>query len=341
MRATTPRPGQDHTDLAERPTGAEHQMARGRVRAYAPRGEHTARIAKATREILADLGANDIKPTVRQLFYLLVDRKLVEKTAKGYEKLKEQTGRMRKGGYIAMDALIDGTRERLDWRFYERPSEALLDAAESFERNPWADQPTVCELWMEAGTHKEMLRPVAEELSVSMICTHGSSSISQLDIAAKAINARWQYEGKATKIIYVGDHDPAGIDMSSKLHERLCEVHMIPEASVVERVAVTVEQIKNPRRPLPTRPAKKGDTRTPWYEEMFPGLGCVELDAIPPEELITIVRRAILDAIEDQRPWVQSEISTKQTKARVIALLEQHKGAIDRDMGYEDDEDEE
>ena len=60
---------------------------------------------------------------------------------------------------------------------------------------------------------------------------------------------------------------------------------------MVECVAVTVAQIRQYH--LLTRPPKPLDSRTAWYEDMFPDLGCVELHAIAPEDLVAIVRGAI------------------------------------------------
>src|SRR5919199_3704578 len=81
----------------------------------------------------------------------------------------------------------------------------------------------------------------------------------------------------------------------------LCEWHMPPEASMVECVAVTVAQIRQYH--LLTRPPKPLDSRTAWYEDMFPDLGCVELHAIAPEDLVAIVRGAIECVITDRASW--------------------------------------
>jgi hypothetical protein len=76
---------------------------------------------------------------------------------------------------------------------------------------------------------------------------------------------------------------------------------MPPEASMVECVAVTVAQIRQYH--LLTRPSKPLDSRTAWYEDMFPDLGCVELHAIAPEDLVAIVRGAIERVITDRAAW--------------------------------------
>jgi hypothetical protein len=88
-----------------------------------------------------------------------------------------------------------------------------------------------------------MLRPVAGEMRCALVVTRGSPSLTLLNDSAAAITQRWQEKGQHTRIIYVGDHDPAGLDMSRNLHARLVELHMPPEACTVVRVAVTEKQI--------------------------------------------------------------------------------------------------
>jgi hypothetical protein len=299
-------------------------MALGRVQPYKARTPQKKAIAEATRRILGGL---NVKPTLRQLFYLLVSEGLVAKTEKGYEQLKEQTARMRRGGYIGIDALIDGTRQITAWRFHERPSTALEEAAWSYARDPWAEQPAVAELWCEADTHRELLRPVAMDFSVPLVITRGNASLSHMYSCVQAIVRRWEARRQLTHIVYVGDHDPPGIDMSLNLHKRLAEWHMPPYICKVERVALTIEQIHQYN--LPTRPPKPQDSRTPWYEDMFPGVGCVELDALEPQLLVDTVRAAINRVIYDRELWEQSEQREREERARLRAFIKEHSAEVD------------
>src|SRR2546423_825392 len=94
------------------PTGAlsaQLRAPRPRLRSSLPRGEGSRAIAGRVLEIVAEL---PVTPTVRQVYYLLVSDGLIPKTELAYKSLVRQLGRMRKGGVLAYDALIDGTRER-------------------------------------------------------------------------------------------------------------------------------------------------------------------------------------------------------------------------------------
>jgi rubrerythrin len=101
---------------------------------------------------------------------------------------------------------------------------------------------------------------------------------------------------------------------------------MPPEACTVERVALTYEQIK--QRGLPERPPKKSDARTPWFEEMF-DCGCVELDALPPADLIAIVRQAVREAIADPDAWDASGEREAEERERLRAFVEENQAYLD------------
>jgi hypothetical protein len=208
------------------------------------------------------------------------------------------------------------------WRFHTRPSEALLAAVGGYARDPWADQRLVAELWCEADTHRELLRPVAMEFGIPLVITRGNASLSHMWSCAQGITERYDKRGQHTLIVYCGDHDPAGLDMSEHLHERLCEWHMPPQACRVERVAITVAQIRE--HGLLTRPPKPQDSRTLWYEERYPDLGCVELDALEPELLVETVRAEIRRAILDQDGWERSQEREAEERERLLAFILEH-----------------
>jgi hypothetical protein len=311
---------------------AQHQMAVGRVRAYSPRGSDQKAIAERVRAILHELVPFDLRPTVRHVYYRLVEAHLIEKTEDAYKKWQEQSVRMRKGGYIALDSMIDSSREFLTWRLYTRPSDALLDAAYSYARDPWLDQEEAVCLVCEAETHKEMLRPLAEEYGCPLFPMKGSASLSKLLELVAWLRGRWEEHRQTTVLLYCGDHDPAGVEMSRTLYKRLVELHMPPLAARVVRVMVTEGQIRTHEPPLQTRPPKASDTRTPWYERQFPGLGCVELDAFPPQEVIAAMRAALEDRITDRAAWARNEEDERAVRGRLVDIIEQLRVELDRPL---------
>ncbi len=107
-------------------------------------------------------------------------------------------------------------------------------------------------------------------------------------------------------IIYLGDHDPSGIDMSRDVLDRLA---LFAESGDyddgllrVNRIALNMDQVKqfNP----PKNPAKLTDSRAADYISKF-GRSSWELDAIEPRRLARLVTSAIEENI-DTEAWDES-----------------------------------
>lgn len=94
-------------------------------------------------------------------------------------------------------------------------------------------------------------------------------------------------------ILYVGDHDPSGLDMLRDVEERLDEFGA--EKFKVVPVALTMKQIEkyNP----PPNPAKITDSRARWYISQH-GQNSWELDALEPKALEGIMKTAVLKYLD-------------------------------------------
>ena len=94
-------------------------------------------------------------------------------------------------------------------------------------------------------------------------------------------------ETKRWVILYLGDHDPSGLDMVRDIRARLTEFHVHAE---IEHVGLTWQQIE--RYHLPPNPAKVTDSRAAAYIEEY-GNESWEVDALPPDVMIEIIEWAI------------------------------------------------
>ena len=135
----------------------------------------------------------------------------------------------------------------------------------------------------------------------------GYSSLSFLAASAEGITTI----GKPAYIYHLGDYDPSGQDAARKIEETLRE--LAPDAEIhFERLAVTPQQIM--WWGLPTRPTKTKDSRAKNF-----GAESVELDAIPPDDLRTLVK----DAIERHLPkWKLDALKEiEETEREAIAAF--------------------
>lgn len=123
-------------------------------------------------------------------------------------------------------------------------------------------------------------------------------SASEMYEAAQRIRAR-RRAGQETLIIYLGDHDPSGLDMSDGDIPKRFETFLSKYGQSpveVNRVALNWDQIEQYQPP--PNPAKETDSRFAAYQDQF-GDESWELDALDPNTLLTLIQDAI-DAIKDQ-----------------------------------------
>jgi hypothetical protein len=283
---------------------AQHRMTIGRVIPYEPRDPETRARAERVRVFLAELSPH--KPTVRSTFYDLVGFQLIPKTEDDYKRWQDQMARMRKGGWIALDSVIDSSRSAVTWSLYASAVDALLDGARRFFSDPWVEQDEWVMVWCEADTHRALLTPIAREFMTPLVPCHGYASLSALHEWAQKINARFEETGQRSHILWAGDHDPSGVDLSRHLHERLVEVHMHRVAAVVERIAITPQQIAARHAML-----------------------------VP--ELVAIVRAKIEQGITHRSAWDSRADRDRQMRRFVIDFIEERRDEID--AGPTEDED--
>jgi hypothetical protein len=244
------------------------------------------------RESLLDIVSEMQPMTVRQVFYQATVRGIIEKTEAGYTKVQTDLVWLRREGDLPYEWLADNTRWQRKPRTFNGVKEALKETARFYRKNLWANADAYVEIWLEKDALAGVVFPVTADYDVPLMVARGYASLSFLHTAAEYINDLVV----PAYIYHLGDFDPSGVNAGEKIEETLCE--MAPDAEIYfERIAVTPRQIQ--AWDLPTRPTKASDTRAKNFGEIS-----VELDAIEPEMLRTIVR----DAIELHLPSEEFEI---------------------------------
>ena len=243
--------------------------------------------------IVEEYSALGYRLTLRQLYYQMVSRGHIRNTIKEYKNLSVTLTNARRGGHIDWDALEDRSRQVLAPSQWTGAAHVLRDAAAQFRLDRWAGQARHVEIWCEKDALSSVLQPAAFDYHVRLLPVRGYSSATVAYEAAQRFRAA-DAIGKSPVVIYLGDHDPSGLDMSDELERRLQELSAgVPVR--MERVALNFRQVEAQR--LPPNPTKTTDSRTPSYVELY-GEECWELDALDPALLDGMVRTSIEEELD-------------------------------------------
>ena len=225
--------------------------------------------------------------TVRQVFYQMVSRGLIDKTESEYKNVVcRLLSKMRLEGELPYGWIADNTRWQRKPITYNSIEEALRLTTETYRRNLWQGSDSYVEIWLEKEALAGVLLEETAKWDVPLMVTRGYPSLSFLHSAAECIAE----SNKDVYLYYFGDHDPSGVDIPRVVEERISE--MAPDARIYfECIAVTPDQIEMFN--LPTRPTKKTDTRA----KRFKGES-VEVDAIEPRILRKLVETVIVQHIQ-------------------------------------------
>lgn len=264
-------------------------------------GSDALRLIQTINAVLDSYEAQGFDLSLRQLFYQLVSRNIVPNTERSYKNIGNLVSDARLAGLVDWDMIRDRGRSVVSNPHWDDPAAFLTSVAPQFRFNLWGDQPNYVEVMVEKQALEGVLEPVCRRLDVPFTANKGYSSSSTMYEASKRF-LEAEEAGKALHIIYLGDHDPSGIDMTRDVLDRMDlfvkvsgmraeEVgpNEIP-AVEVHRVALNMDQIEELRPP--ENPAKLTDSRANSYVERF-GRSSWELDAIEPRQLASLVENAV------------------------------------------------
>ena len=229
--------------------------------------------------------------TLRQLFYQLVSRDIVPNLTKEYAKLSGLLVKGRMAGIVDWEAIEDRIRVPFLPYWVEDVEDAINDTISQYRLNRQDGQDVYIELWVEKDALSGVLKRITSKYHINLMVNRGYSSCTAMHDAYKRLK-RQESNGKQTYILYLGDHDPSGLDMIRDIRERLEEFGVSPE---VRQIGLTMEQIEkfNP----PENPAKITDPRAKKYIEEF-GNKSWEVDALNPKVLHQLVRKNVEKLID-------------------------------------------
>lgn len=243
--------------------------------------------------------------TVRQVYYQLVSRQVIENNRSQYQAVSNALVDARKDGVIPWDWIEDRLRQPREVAMWDDLSDFAETVKKAYRRDVWDTQPAYLEVWEEkdalSGIFENVLRPFGVTLNVG----RGYDGWASIRNAAE----RFQ-DGAGMTILYFGDFDPSGEDMVRSLEERLLFFDCCPE---IVKCALTLEDIERYR--LPPALAKPTDTRRAAFVEKNGDI-CVELDALPAAVLTARIRDEVSSRMD-----LEALASIKATEAEELQRI--------------------
>jgi hypothetical protein len=244
------------------------------------------------KEILDEYDLKGIRVTLRQLYYQLVARDIIPNIQKEYTKLSSLLTNGRYSGEIDWDAIEDRTRIPKIPNKFNDVGDLIDVATKSYQLDRWIEQDYYIELWTEKDAISSVISPITNKYQVCVSVNRGYSSASSMYESAQ----RFLEQDRKNKILlYLGDHDPSGLDMDRDIQKRLEEFGVNVQ---VIRIGLTSKQIKDYN--LPKNPAKLKDPRAKQYVEEF-GYNSWEVDALRPEVLQELIESSILQYLDVEK----------------------------------------
>jgi hypothetical protein len=273
----------------------------------------TLRLIDTMNEIIEKYTEQGFVLTIRQLYYQLVARDIIENSQKSYKRVTSIANDARIAGLMDWSAIEDRTRDFVRRQRWQNGAQILEAAASSFHVDMWKLQPRRVFVIIEKEALVGVLSPTCQKLDTPILAARGYPSCTVLrDFAVEDVIPHM--DDQDVTILHLGDHDPSGIDMTRDLQERIGMFARDREHRVeLVRLALTMDQIQE-RNP-PPNPAKTTDSRFEQYMEQY-GNESWELDALPPEYLVELVEREIRDRIDDAQ-WEADERRVADVQARI------------------------
>lgn len=294
--------------------------------------------------------------SLRQLYYQFVAHHGLENSMKSYKRFGQVISDARNAGRIDWGLLVDRGRPVYKSSVWDSPEHILRESADAYNIDMWANQPDRVLVMVEKQALEGVIHPVCRKWNVSFPVNKGYSSGSAFYRVGKMIQ-EWNEDGHKVHVLYLGDHDPSGMDMTRDVKERLAlysyngewepsdvpggdgRVVMFSNANdffSVTRVALNMDQIDE--HSLPPNPAKFRDSRYEGYVQKF-GDESWELDALDLPVLAGFIEQAIMDVVDMDLWAVKAEERSigKQKIRDMVAEME----AREADKLNRSDDDEE
>lgn len=173
--------------------------------------------------IINEYASDGYTLTLRQLYYQLVSRAVIPNKQNEYAKLSKLLKEGRMGGIVDWNAIEDRLRIPHIPYCNDDPKQAIDDAINQYRLDRQEGQDTYIEVWVEKDALSGVLKRVTSKYHIRLLVNRGYGSVTAIHDAYERLK-REMYKGKKVKILYLGDHDPSGMDMIRDIQTRIMEM---------------------------------------------------------------------------------------------------------------------
>jgi hypothetical protein len=221
--------------------------------------------------------------TLRQLYYVLVAKRVIEKTKREYGNLGYLVSKARRARIIPFEHIHDqGSTLPSSLAGYDGPGDlawSIRWEVEHFEIDRQLGQPRRLVLWCEAAGMRPQLQRVAAPFGVHVIAGGGYDSVSDKHAFVQLVQKIRHY-GCHVRVLHIGDLDRHGESIFDVLAEDVQAFDGYRNVDFV-RLAVTAEQVE------------ELGLVSSFEDELV-----VQAEAIPPDVLARIVDEALRDRLD-------------------------------------------
>ncbi len=269
--------------------------------------------------VIVDYQRQGFSLTLRQLYYQMVSRNIIENTERSYKRLGDLVSNARLAGLIDWNAIEDRGRNLRQNSHWTTPAAIIQSARRNYKVDKWEGQRYRPEVWVEKQALEGVVAGVCGRLDVPYFACKGYNSQSEQWGAGQRLR-RYIVDGYEPIIFHLGDHDPSGIDMTRDNRDRL---EMFMGGVELRRLALHMSQIEE--YGPPPNPAKETDSRFASYLELY-GDESWELDALEPQVLVDLIERAILGIRDDEQ--YERMVALENEGIRLLETVETRWGDV-------------
>lgn len=247
--------------------------------------------------------------TVRQVYYQLVVKFIIENCLNGYNALSKTLTTLRRLEIVPWEWVEDRSRRVTDKRGCTDAgtfARKVLNNFSLYDRCLVQNQEVYCEVWSEKDALSSIFENVIWKYCIRLVVCRGQVSSSFLKNYADRVEAN---KGRKPVILYYGDFDASGCRIPFAVKNNLKKWHGIDVD--LRRIALNAEQVHSLNLPHSPDAMKLSDPNHKWFIQNY-GNYAVELDSIHPKTLIEIIEDSIGNTLDVDDMIFQQDIQARE-----------------------------